>query len=177
MKKAIAIIALCFVFLLIYFLHAHFFSWYNIAGISPNLFIVFILFIGLYLGKNYGFLLGVIFGLMLDFFIGKRIGLYGIELGVAGIIGGILDKSFSKESRLTFMMMTILTTIICESINYALQIIVLGVNIEIINFMNIIFVEIIFNAIIVIILYPLIQKTGNKIEEIFTQRKSLMKYY
>ena len=43
--------------------------------------------------------------------------------------------------------------------------------------MNIAIVEAIYNAIIVIILYPLIQKMGNKTEEIFREKKSLMKYY
>ena len=122
MKKTLIIIALCLIFILIYFLQTHFFSWYNIAGIKPNLFIILILFIGLFLGKNYGFVLGVIFGLLLDSFIGKRIGIYAFGLGIVGIIGGILDRSFSKESRITFMMMTILTTFLYETINYILQI-------------------------------------------------------
>lgn len=177
MKKTLIIIALCLIFIFIYFLQTHFFSWYNIAGIKPNLFIILILFIGLFLDKNYGFALGVIFGIMLDFFIGKRIGMHAFGLGIVGIIGGILDRSFSKESRITFMMMTILTTFLYETINYVLQMIVLDAELILLNFTKIVLIEMLYNAIIVIILYPLIRKIGNTIEEIFTQRKSLMKYY
>lgn len=179
MKRTLIIIVFFIVFLLIYFLQSNFFSWYNIAGIEPNLFIVFILFIGLYLGKVCGFSLGIVFGICLDLFVGKRIGLNAIMLGIAGLIGGFLDKSFSKESRITFMIMTISITILCEIINYTLQIILLGAEAEFIKFMNIAIVEAIYNAIIVIILYPLIQKAGNKAEEMYTekQRKSLMRYY
>ena len=177
MKKALVITVFFIVFLLIYFLQSNFFSWYNIAGIKPNLFIVFTLFIGLYLGKIYGLSLGIIFGILLDLFIGKRLGLNTIMLGIAGFIGGILDKSFSKENRLTFMLMTIAVTILCEIVNYTLQIILLGADASFIRFMKIVLIEAIYNAILVVILYPLIQKTGNKTEEIFIETKSFMKYY
>lgn len=177
MKKAFVIILFFMVFLLIYFLQSNFFSWYNIAGIKPNMFIIFVLFIGLYLGKNYGLAMGVIFGIFLDLFIGKRIGLNGIALGISGMIGGILDKSFSKESRITSMFMAMAVTILCEVINYTLQIILIEAVPIFSEFMYIIIIEAIYNAILVIILYPLIQKLGNKTEEIFTENKSLIKYY
>lgn len=177
MKKTLVITVFFIVFLFIYFLQSHFFNWYNIAGIKPNLFIVFTLFIGLYLGKIYGLSLGIIFGILLDLFIGKRLGLNAIMLGISGFIGGILDKSFSKENRLTFIMMTVAVTILCEIINYTLQIILLGADASFIKFMQIVIIEAIYNAILVIILYPLIQKTGSKTEEIFMEPKSFMKYY
>jgi len=53
------------VFLVIYFLQANFFSWYNIAGIKPNLFIILIMFIGLFLGRTCGFSLGIVFGFLM----------------------------------------------------------------------------------------------------------------
>lgn len=177
MKKAFIIVVFFVAFLAIYFLQANIFSWYNLGGIKPNLFIIFTLFIGLFLGKSYGFSLGIFFGLCLDLFIGKRIGLNSIMLGISGLIGGILDRSFSKESRITFMLMAAMVTFFCEIINYTLQIILLGAEPTLISFMKIAIIEAIFNAIIVIILYPLIQKTGNKIEEIFTENQSFMKYY
>ena len=178
MKRTLIITAFFIVFLILYFLQANFFSWYNIAGIKPNLFIIFTLFIGLFLGKTTGTLLGVIFGLLLDLFIGRRIGLNAIMLLMAGLIGGILDKSFSKESRIIFMAMTFGTTILCEVINYTLQIILLGAQNTLTNFMKIVIIEAIYNVILVIILYPLIQKAGNKTEEIFNESKNtLMRYY
>lgn len=178
MKRTLLITVFFIVFLIIYFLQANFFSWYNIAGIKPNLFIVFALFIGLFLGKNVGFSLGIVFGICLDLFIGKRIGLNAIMISIAGLVGGILDKSFSKESRITFMLMSVTVTILCEVINYTLQILLLGAEPAFAKFMQIIMVEAIYNAILVIILYPLIQKVGNKSEEIFYDNsKSLMRHY
>lgn len=177
MKRTLVIIVFFIISLFAYFLQSNFFNWYNIAGIQPNLFIILILTIGLYLGEKYGFSLGIILGLLLDLFIGKRIGLNAIMLGIAGLIGGILDRSFSKESRITFMIMTIAGTVLCEVINFTLQIILLGAEPVFMQCMKIIMIEAIYNAILIIILYPLIQKMGNKTEEIFREKKSLMKYY
>lgn len=177
MKRTLVIIVFFIISLFAYFLQSNFFNWYNIEGIQPNLFIILILTIGLYLGEKYGFSLGIILGLLLDLFIGKRIGLNAIMLGIAGLIGGILDRSFSKESRITFMIMTIAVTVLCEVINFTLQIILLGAEPVFMQCMKIIMIESIYNAILIIILYPLIQKMGNKTEEIFREKKSLMKYY
>lgn len=178
MKRTLIITAFFIAFLILYFLQTNFFSWYNIAGIKPNLFLILLLFIGLYLSKWFGFSMGIIFGLLLDLFIGKRIGINAIMLSIAGFIGGMLDKSFSKESRITFMTMTFIVTMLCEIINYTLQIILLGVKGNFIPFMKIVIIEAIYNAILVIILYPLIQKAGNITEEVFNDNnKSLMRYY
>ena len=177
MKRTLVIIVFFIISLFAYFLQSNFFNWYNISGIQPNFFIILILTIGLYLGEKYGFSLGIILGLLLDLFIGKRIGLNAIMLGIAGLIGGILDRSFSKESRITFMIMTIAVTVLCEVINFTLQIILLGAEPVFMQCMKIIMIEAIYNAILIIILYPLIQKMGNKTEEIFREKKSLMKYY
>ena len=86
MKKAISIFLLFITFIILYLLQENFFSWFNIAGIKPNLFIIYTLFVGLFLGRRYGISVGVISGLLLDYFVGKRIGVNGIVLGIAGFL-------------------------------------------------------------------------------------------
>ena len=54
MKKTLIIVSLFIVFLIIYFLQANFFNSFTIAGIKPNLFIVFVLFLGLFSGRKIG---------------------------------------------------------------------------------------------------------------------------
>ena len=95
MKKVLAIIIVFLTFFILYFLQSNFFNWFNIAGIKPNLFIIFALFIGLFLGKIYGISAGVIFGLLLDLFIGEKIGINAIVLGTAGLMRwGIYQEFF-----------------------------------------------------------------------------------
>ena len=71
MKKTITIICIFLVFILIYFIQTNFFSWFTIAGVKPNLFIIFALFLGLFMGQTYGAIIGSILGIILDLFIGK----------------------------------------------------------------------------------------------------------
>lgn len=86
MKKVLSVIIIFLVFVFIYFLQSNFFTWFNIAGVKPNLFIIFILFIGLFLGKIYGITWGIIIGLLIDFFVGSAIGINAISLAIAGLL-------------------------------------------------------------------------------------------
>lgn len=73
MKKVLTIITIFIVFILIYFLQANFFSWFTISGVKPNLFIILVLFIGLFMKEIYGATIGALLGVLLDLFIGKSI--------------------------------------------------------------------------------------------------------
>lgn len=177
MKKFISVVLLLVVFLIIYFLKANFFSWFTIASIKPNLFIIYILFIGLFAGKKLGLVLGILFGFFIDVVIGRQIGISGIMLGIIGLIGEYLDKNFSKESRITIMIMIACSTIIYEVGCYIFNIITLEMNLEIISFARILLIEVIYNLLITIIIYPIMQKAGHAIEEIFKTKNILTRYF
>ena len=177
MKKTIAIILLILSFFIIYFLQSNFFTWFTIAGVQPNLFILFILFIGLFAGKKLGLVLGIILGLYIDIIIGRQIGITGIMLGIVGLIGEYLDKNFSKESRVTIMLMLAGCTVIYEVGCYIFNIITLSINLEILYFIKILCIEVIYNLILVIIFYPLLQKLGHALEETFKTKNILTRYF
>lgn len=177
MKKVISIICLIIAFFIIYFLQANFFSWFTIAGVKPNLFVVFILFIGLFAGKKIGAILGLILGIYLDLLVGRTIGITGIMLSLIGLLGEYLDKNFSKESRLTIMLMVIGTTAIYEIGEYAFHIIRLGVSFELISFLKILLIEMLYNLLIVIIIYPIIQRLGYALENTFKAKSILTRYF
>ena len=143
----------------------------------PNLFIILVLYIGLFTNKTLGLTYGVIFGILLDLFIGKKIGITAIMLGSIGIIGAIFDKNFSKDSRITMMIMVMACTIIYEVGMYILNYIMFQINIEIINFLKILIAEVIYNLILTIIIYPLLQKTGYYVESKYKENKILTRYF
>lgn len=177
MKKALSIIWIIVTFFVIYFLQENFFNWFTIAGIKPNLFVIFILFIGLFAGKKIGAILGLIFGIYLDLLLGRAIGVSGIMLGLIGLLGEYFDKNFSKESRVTIMLMVIGSTIIYELGSYLFHIMSLGLNFEIWGFSKILLIEVIYNSILVIILYPLLQKAGYYLENTFKVKNILTRYF
>ena len=143
----------------------------------PNLFIVLILFIGLFANKTMGTIYGIILGLFLDFIIGTKIGIYAICLGALGFIAATFDKNFSKDSRMTIMLMVFGSTIIFELGKYILNYFFVNINIEIINFIRITLIEVIYNLILTIIIYPLMQKAGYYIENEYKGNKILTRYF
>ena len=173
MKKTLIIFTIFLSFLIIYFLQSNLFNWYTIAGIKPNLFVIFILFISLFAGMKVGIGFSIFFGLFLDFVLGKNLGTYTIMFTIIALIGVHLDKNFSKDSRLTIMLMVMAVTAIFEIGYYIFNIIFLKINIEILQFIKILVIEILFNAIITIIMYPTMRKLGYKIEETFKEQKIL----
>ena len=177
MKKFFSILGLILTFFMIYFLQANFFTWFHIAGVKPNLFVVFILFIGLFVGNKLGFVFGLMLGIYLDLLIGKTVGISGFMLGIVGLIGEYLDKNFSKDSRITLIFRVMGSTAIYELGQYFFQILRWKFDIEILPFITTLMIEVIFNAVLVIILYPLIQKVGNGLEKVFKSKSVLTRYF
>lgn len=143
----------------------------------PNLIVVLVLFIGLFIGNKTGAILGIIFGIILDFNLGKTLGITSILLAVIGLLGEYLDKNFSKDSRVTIIFMSAVSTILYEVIIYAISIIQNGVMPEILTFTLTLLVEILFNTILIIIIYPLMKKLGYYLEEEYKGKKLLTRYF
>ncbi len=143
----------------------------------PNLFVIFILFIGLFYNKIAGVTYGIACGILLDLFIGRKVGISAIMLGAVGLIGGIFDKNFSKESRITIMIMVIISTIVYEAGAYGIGYFIYAYSFEIFEFIKILAIECLYNVIITIILYPIMQNLGYKIEEEYKGSKILTRYF
>ena len=154
-----------------------FFQALELHGVMPNLFVIYILFIGLFYNKTAGIAYGTLFGVLLDFFIGRKIGISAIMLGMVGFIGGVFDKNFSKENRFTIMIMVMLCTIIYEVAVYLIGGLIYRYYFETLTFIKILLIECLYNVIMTIILYPVIQNLGYKIEAVYKGDKILTRYF
>ena len=177
MKKIFIHISLIITFVVIYFLQTIFFSHFTIAGIMPNVFVILMLYIGLYMGRTMGVIYGITYGIFLDIWIGKSLGLTSIALALIGLISGMFDKTLSKDNRMTVLLMGIVCTIIYEIILYFLQYMAFKTNVEILTFAKILLVEVVYNMLLIIILYPLMNKTGYEIEDEIKGNMILTKYF
>ena len=177
MKKIIINVAIIISFIFIYLLQANFFTWFKIAGVMPNLLIILMLYIGLFMGKSTAITYGIILGMLVDIFIGRRLGITSIMLAVIGVLANLFDKNFSKDNRITVMAMVGISTIIYEIGVYLLSYLILNINVEILAFTKILLIETIYNVIVTIIIYPIIQLTGYDIEEEYKGSKILTKYF
>lgn len=177
MKKFAIVITLIVGFFLIYYLQVDIFSSFTIAGIRPNLFVIYVLFIGLYANQLLGISFGVVFGLILDFIYGKTIGTTAIMLCIIGYLGSYFDKNFSKENKLTIIFMVAGATLIYELGSYFINSIILEFSREYFAFIKIVLIEIIYNILLSIILYPLIQKFGYSMDRTFKKNNILTRYF
>lgn len=177
MKNVVVAIVSFIVFLTIYFLQINFFSWFNLAGIKPNLFVVLTLFLGLYAGDKMGLAMGIIFGLFLDLTIGINVGISAIMLALVGLLGGYFDKTFSKDNRITIMAMAVGATFFFELGVYLLNAVISSYSIEIFAFLKIVAIEMFFNMLLIIILYPLMQKVGYMLENMYKSTQVLTRYF
>lgn len=173
MKKVADIFFIILIFLIIYFVQTNFFTWFNIAGVMPNLFVVLIMLIGLFMKKKSGFVFGLIFGLLLDLFVGIKIGINAIALAIVGLCAEALDKNFSKDNRITAMFLISILTILTEIIVYLLQILFYEAELQILEFIKVIAIEVIYNAILMALIYPGFLAFGSKLEEDFTNKSFL----
>ncbi len=143
----------------------------------PNLFVIYVLFIGLFASRTVGTIYGVATGLILDLLLGAQVGINAVTLGLVGFLAGVFDKNFSKDSRMTIMLMVFGSTFLVEVLNYLLHYMFLSTNVEIISFLRTLAIEIIYNLILTIILYPIIQKAGYYIENEYKGNKILTRYF
>ena len=124
-----------------------------------------------------GIVYGAVWGIFLDLLFKEKIGINLFGLALIGIIATIFDKNFSKDSRITIIFMVFGTTIILEMVTYFMNYVVYSINIEILKFIEILIIEIIYNILITIIIYPLIQRFGYYIENEYKGNKILTRYF
>lgn len=177
MKKVLIILGLILTFFLIYFLQINIFSNLTIAGIVPNLFVIFVLFVGLFVNSTVGIAMGVFVGIVLDLMYGKCIGISAVMYCIIGYLGTYFDKNFSKENKFTIILMCAGATIIYEFGYYLLSSIIINFDREYIKFIKILVIEVIYNILLTIIIYPLIQKVGFAIDRIFKRNNVLTRYF
>lgn len=96
---------------------------------------------------------------------------------MVGLLGEILSKNFSKDSRFIVTFMVIITTALYEITVYLLTILRTRGIIEIFAFSKILLVEIFFNTLITIIIYPIIKKAGYYVENLFDDKFILTRYF
>lgn len=177
MKKFLIHILLIISFLIAYLLQTNIFREFTIFGVMPNLFIILMLCIGLYMGRTMGVIYGIIYGIFIDIWIGKGLGITSSALAITGFTSGLLDKTFSKDSRMTVLLMGGVCTIVYEVVFYILQFIIFRINIEILIFIRILLIEVIYNIILIIIIYPVMKTMGYEIENEIKGDRILTRYF
>lgn len=163
MNKVKQILIIVVTFIIIYLLNQYLFFYIPIFNAIPNLFLIAVVIIGIYFGELKGLIIGATYGLVIDVLNSSYIGVTVFSLGLIGYLAGVLVRIyFSKESKITILIMITAFTVLYECIQYILKIIIFSTEIEIIALLKIILAEIIYNVLLSIIIYPFYQKLLSK---------------
>ena len=114
---------------------------------------------------------GFIIGLYLDVLTGSQIGISALMYMAIGFIGEILDKNFTKDSKISIVLMVAGSTIIFETVLYVYAIVRNSIPVDVVGFIKIALIETVFNCLMATILYSLISGAGEFLEETFKKRE------
>lgn len=125
--------------------------------------------------KFHGGVCGFLFGMYLDIINGKVIGISAVCLCIVGFFSEFINKNISNDNKFTIILMIAVNTFVYEFLAYIFSIWKLSVNPEFLAFFKTIIVEILFNSVLIIILYPIIQIFRDFLNNIF-ENKKMYKY-
>lgn len=97
------------------------FSHLTVAGVKPDLVLVFIVFYALLHGPYEGALMGLTGGLLQDLLFGQNLGMNTLAKLAVGYVFGILEKKIYKDNILIPMVALFLGTLLNETILYFLR--------------------------------------------------------
>lgn len=139
--------------LLSVFLQSTVFQFIKVAGVSPNLVLVLVVFYAIFNGPRQGAVLGLAGGLALDLVFGFYLGRNMLSLAVTGFVVGLGHHTLFRESALIMAALTFLATVGAEVLNYLL-ILSLGVRIGPGNALfGVIFPLAVYNSAVAILAY------------------------
>ncbi|MBE7032392.1 MAG: rod shape-determining protein MreD [Ruminococcaceae bacterium] len=94
----------------------------SVFGVIPNLFIIYIAIISCFCSKKEGAIAGFFFGLMLDFQIGKVLGLNAVLLMLLGYVTALFcEKVIRKNTALIVMIIVFIISLFYELIYYVVS--------------------------------------------------------
>lgn len=132
-----------------------------LAGVMANLGIVLIAGLGLVSGKLIGGLSGFTYGILLDIVIHRTLGIYALFYTLTGITAGFLNHNFSKENKLSMVMLTLIVTLIFESGIYFCNIILRQFEFQLLSFLLILILEAAYNMLLTVLLFKPIAFLGD----------------
>lgn len=108
-------------FLVSLILQSTVFSHLTVAGVKPDLVLVFVVFYALLYGPSEGALMGLVGGLLQDLLFGQDLGMNTLAKLVVGYVFGVLEKKIYKDNILIPMVALFFGTLLNETILYFLR--------------------------------------------------------
>lgn len=163
-----AIIIICFL------LQSTIFKALSFASISPNLLIVVTASFGFMRGRKEGLFVGLFCGLLIDIFYGSYLGIYALIYVYIGYVNGMFKKFFYPDDVKLPMLLISASDLTLNMITYFLLFFMRGQFNLPYFFIHIMLPELIYTILVTLILYFVILRINQKLEEI--EKRSAAKF-
>lgn len=147
-----------------YFLQTGVFSEWTLGGISPNLFVICAVSIGMIRGKKEGCIVGFIFGILTDALYAVTFGFYALLLALLGYAAGYVQQIFYEEDMTLPLAIISLADFLYGLTIYVFTFLPRGKTDFIYYIAHIILPEVIYTLILAVFVYRLITFINRRIE-------------
>lgn len=142
----------------------------SVGGISFNLLLITVVSFGLLRGKFEGAFIGLVIGLMIDIFYGSTMGFYSLLYLYIGFLCGYLNKALYRDNILIPIVLILVCDFMLNFIIFSITYLLRGKTDFPTYLVNIILPEMVYTALISIIMYKLYHSINNQLEY-FERRK------
>jgi rod shape-determining protein MreD len=146
------------ILIVVYALQLTLVSELRIFGIQANLLLVVTCAISFLFGSVDGSIVGIVLGLLLDLYQGRNIGLSALVFFYLAIFIGSFNKKFFKDNYLILLILTIVATVIYETIMYVFAIFAYSQSFMILSLIRNLMIGVGMNVITGAIIYPFLLK-------------------
>lgn len=146
----------------------------SIASVSPNLLVVVTASFGFMRGKKEGLFIGFFCGLLMDVMFGSMLGFYALIYMCVGYVNGFFKKNFFPEEVRMPLMLIAVSDLFCNILVYFVLFWFRGRFEFGFYLLHTIIPELVYTMIIAIVLYFVLLKINQKLEEI--EKRSASKF-
>lgn len=163
-NNILTILYIIILILLVYLIQLYFINERELFGVKPNLILILSIVISLWFGVYIGGISSLIIGIFTDMLFGN-IGIFTISYTIVGIIVGILNNNYRKESKMSLVYVTIIATFVFEISEYLCYLFLFNISSSIFYLLKQIVISSLLNIVIVYIIYSVIFKITESIED------------
>lgn len=176
MKKTVITGTIILITIVLLMLQLTIFNNLRLFNVKPNLFLILFTSLVVYTNKKTTYVFFILTGIILDLLLGGMIGITSISMLISSIIIMSFKNILTKKNMANFLLFILIVTIFYELVYNLIRIGLTNTSFDI-YILKIIAIESIYNILISIIIYPIIEKIGNEIYPEYKKSNILTKYF
>lgn len=171
-KNILMILSIVSIVIVVFILQLFFINQKEIFGIRPNLILITCIVISLWYGVYIGGISSFLLGIMTNFLYGNNMAVYVIGYTLCGILIGSINTNYRKENKMTFVYVTVFATFLFEIVQYIGKMIMYNIDGNFWYLLKQSVISSLLNIVIVYILYYIIAKISEHMEDKIIRRSS-----